>query len=265
MIDPQLTGKVALVTGTNNPRGIGAATALALAGQGVRVFGLCIGEPAGEEVAEAVRSAGGEMTVAELDITRSGSAAAAFDLAEKRYGPVEILINNACASGEDTFLPAVEGQVDWAGRALVTISTESQMRHFGVNTLAPALLMAELARRHRGRGSTWGRIINISTDGASGGPNEVSYWASKAALESYSRAAAHELAPLGITVNIVSPGPVQTGWIPADLEPKIASDIPLRRVGRGVDIAGAVLFLISEQASWITGQILRVNGGHRMH
>jgi 3-oxoacyl-[acyl-carrier protein] reductase len=125
-------------------------------------------------------------------------------------------------------------------------------------------MMAEFARRHVAHGSNWGRIINISTDGAYSFPSEISYGASKAALEAYSRSAAMELAQYGITVNIVSPGPIQTGWIRQDMEASIAEDIPLGRLGQPEDIADVIVFLASEQARWLTGQCLHVGGGHRM-
>ena len=104
----------------------------------------------------------------------------------------------------------------------------------------------------------------MSTDGASGFPGEVSYGASKHALESISRAAAVELGPYGITVNVVSPGPVQTGYITPELEEKLLPEIPLRRVGEPEEIADVIVFLASEQARWITGQLLYVGGGHVM-
>ena len=110
----------------------------------------------------------------------------------------------------------------------------------------------------------WGRIINISADCAWGAPMEVSYRASKYALECYSRSAAAELGPHGITVNIVTPGPVQSGYIPSEAERGLIKDIPLGRIGRPEDIANAVVFFASEQAAWITGQLLFVHGGHRM-
>ena len=110
----------------------------------------------------------------------------------------------------------------------------------------------------------WGRIINISADCAWGAPMEISYRASKYALESYSRSAAAELGPHGITVNIVSPGPVQSGYISSDAEEALSTDIPLKRIGKPEDIANAVVFFASEQAAWITGQLLFVHGGHRM-
>jgi 3-oxoacyl-[acyl-carrier protein] reductase len=125
-------------------------------------------------------------------------------------------------------------------------------------------MMAEFVRRHLARGGKWGRIVNLSTDGAPGFAGEVSYGASKHAVEAYSRAAAREFGPHGITVNIVSPGPIQTGWMSSELEAVVSQNTPLGRPGRPEDVADAVLLLVSEQARWITGQILHVGGGHRM-
>jgi 3-oxoacyl-[acyl-carrier protein] reductase len=124
--------------------------------------------------------------------------------------------------------------------------------------------MAEFARRHAARGASWGRIVNVSTDGAPGFRGEVSYGASKYALESYSRAAAKELGRFGITVNVVSLGPTQTGWIEPALEAAAAANTPLGRVGEPEDVADAIVLLASEQARWLTGQLLFVGGGHRM-
>lgn len=106
--------------------------------------------------------------------------------------------------------------------------------------------------------------MNISTDGASAFPTEVSYGASKHAMESYSRSAAIELGPYGITVNIASLGPIQTGWIAPQLEQNIAAKTPLRRVGRPDDVADVLVFLASDQARWITGQLIYIGGGWTM-
>src|SRR5262249_52747844 len=151
----------------------------------------------------------------------------------------------------------------WPPRA-PTLTAESIDRHFAVNARAIALMMAEFARRHAARGARWGRIINFSTDASQCFPTEVNYAASKAALESLSRSAAAELGPYGITVNIVSPGPIQTAWITPELETEFAATTPLRRVGAPDDVADVVVFLASEQARWLTGQLLYVGGGHRM-
>jgi len=124
--------------------------------------------------------------------------------------------------------------------------------------------MAEFARRHVERGARWGRIVNVSTDSARGSAFEASYAASKHALESFSRAAASALGKFGIRVNVVVPGPVQSGYISESLEKALLPEIPLGRAGRPEDLAGAIVFLASEQADWITGQLLPVTGGHRL-
>jgi 3-oxoacyl-[acyl-carrier protein] reductase len=146
----------------------------------------------------------------------------------------------------------------------VPLSPESHDLHFAVNSRATALLMAELARRHAERGARWGRIINVSTDASSAHPGAVSYGASKHALESYSRAAAWELVRYGITVNVVAPGPIQTGWMAASLETQAVSRVPLGRIGLPDDVADVIVFLASEQTRWVTGQTLYVGGGNVM-
>ena len=148
--------------------------------------------------------------------------------------------------------------------AATPIAAPSSIAHFIANAVSPAVLIPEFARRHVARGETWGRIVNISTAGADGFPSEVSYGASKYALESFTRAAAHELGQFGITVNVLALGPVQTGWITPALEDAIRPTIPLGRVGTPSDIADVVVFLASDQARWVTGQKITVSGGHRM-
>ena len=147
---------------------------------------------------------------------------------------------------------------------IATISADSHDAHFAVNSRAVALMMKEYAERNISRKAGWGRIINISSDGAYAHPAAISYGASKYATESYTRAAATELGPYGITVNVISPGAVQTGWISSELEKQIDETYPLRRMGKPEDIANSVVLLASEQAGWITGQVLYVGGGNRM-
>jgi 3-oxoacyl-[acyl-carrier protein] reductase len=137
-------------------------------------------------------------------------------------------------------------------------------RYFAVNARAPVLLMREFAQRYQARGATYGRIVNISTDAARAFATQIAYGASKSALEAFTRSVAWELGPLGITVNAVAPGPVQTGWIAPELEERLLPSIPLRRLGTPGDIADAVVFFASEQARWITGQVVQVAGGHAL-
>jgi 3-oxoacyl-[acyl-carrier protein] reductase len=144
------------------------------------------------------------------------------------------------------------------------VSEDTFDRHFFTNTRAVVLLSAEFFKRYLKNSKKRGSIINISADCASGCPAEISYRASKYAIESYSRSAAAEMGPYGITVNVISPGPVQTGYITEELEKGLLKELPLRKIGRTEDIADAVLFFASDQAQWITGQVLFVHGGHRM-
>jgi 3-oxoacyl-[acyl-carrier protein] reductase len=292
MIDPGLQDKVVLVTGANNPFGIGAAIAEAFAAQGASLFitylrsrpeafgidpataaeastpGEAFYRARNADAPDAVLGRLREHAVpvgsAEIDLANPEAIPRLFDHVEKTLGPVDILINNAAHSEPDAFVLFTRSEEDWAGRVRSTVDAESHDRHFAVNSRAVALLMAEYARRHVSRGAVWGRIVNVSTDGAACFPGEVSYGASKAALESYSRSAAMELGQYGITVNVVAPGPIQTGWIPADAEQPIVADIPLGRMGRPDDVADVVVFLASEQARWVTGQRLFVGGGHRV-
>jgi 3-oxoacyl-[acyl-carrier protein] reductase len=124
--------------------------------------------------------------------------------------------------------------------------------------------MAEHIRRHVERGARWVRIINVSTDAAHAHASSISYAATKHAIESYSRSAALEVGKYGITVNIVAPGPIQTGWLTPEQETSISANTPLGRCGTPEDVAEVVV-LASHQAHWLTGQLLYVGGGWRMH
>jgi 3-oxoacyl-[acyl-carrier protein] reductase len=295
VIDPGLKDKVALVTGGNNPVGIGAAIARALASHGAKVFihyfrhatelsdedqnNHELQKPGwtfffkqqaktADEVLASIRDAGGSAEFWEGDLRKPENVHRLFEQAEKAFGHVDILVNNAAEYTADTFLPhstlGDKTEVWNEGPAISTIDEASHDRHFAVNSRAAAILMSKFTGRIIERQKRWGRIINISADCAWGAPMEISYRASKYALESYSRSAAAELGPHGITVNIVSPGPVQSGYIPSDAEEALITEIPLKRIGRPEDISNAVVFFASEQAAWITGQLLFVHGGHRM-
>jgi 3-oxoacyl-[acyl-carrier protein] reductase len=222
-----------------------------------------------EEVVQAIRREGGQAETWEADLGELSAIPQVFDRAEQAFGSVEVLINNAAHCLPDTFIPSkssAQGDRDLGGLGfpMNTLTARSHDRHFAVNCRAPALIMAEFARRHIARGARWGRIVNVSTDGASGFAGEISYGASKHALESYSQAAARELARYGITVNVVSLGPIQTGWISPELEEAVVPTIPLGRLGLPEDVADVIVFLSSEQAHWLTGQLLYVGGGHAM-
>jgi 3-oxoacyl-[acyl-carrier protein] reductase len=259
MIDPDLNGRVALVTGANG--GIGVAIARALAAQGAALCLGYFGEPRPDPVLEWIADRGGLAVAHAADLGEPGSALALLDRAEDTLGPVSILVNNAAAWTGDTFVPTELRPRDDLGRRLAPFDADGFDLHARVNARAPALLTREFARRHIERGARWGRIVNVSTGGADGFPDEVSYGASKAALESLSRAAAVELGRFGITVNVVRPGPVRTGWLPEDAERRLRDETPLRRLAEPEDVAEVVLFLVSDQARHVTGQVLGVDGG----
>jgi 3-oxoacyl-[acyl-carrier protein] reductase len=294
MLDTGLKSKVVLVTGANH--GIGAATAVAFAREGADVFltYLRVSERAWAEhrnekpetaerpgpafyskilardagaVVRSIRSLGARCEPWEADLADPDNILRLMDRAENAFGKVDILVNNADHDRPDSFLPVNGLPVSglFGGEyPLQRLSARSLDEHFAINCRAVALLMAEFSKRHIARRSDWGRIINISTDGASGHAWNVSYGASKYAGESYSKAAAHELGPYGITVNVIAPGAVQTGWLTPDAASALAKTYPLRRLGTPEDIASAVIFLASRQADWITGQVLNVGGGNRM-
>jgi len=294
MVDPQLKEKVVLITGANNPYGVGAGIARAFAAQGAKVFlhyfrqvgpkpqaadAGGVASPGPEfywsqqakpvdEVLDSVRRLGAPAEAWEADLADPAAAALLFEQAEKRLGPVEVLVNNAAYWEADTFLPRSAELANplvelWSDRPSA-LTSGSFDRLFAVDARAAALLMAEFTRRHIARGAQWGRIVNISTDGAERFPSEISYGASKFALESYTRSAATELGRFGVTVNVVSLGPVQTGWLSAEVERAVLPAIPLGRIGTPEDVADVVVFLASHQARWLTGQKIFVGGGHAM-
>ena len=275
---------MALVTGGNNPLGIGAAAARALAAQGTSILLQYFRSPAtistrGEadasetgpaffaaqqrrapdEVVQSLRDTGARVEAMEVDLADATSIPALFERAELTLGPVDVLVHSAAVNVQDTFVPVEAGATDRLGRMLAAITARSHDAAAAVNSRASALLVAEFARRHVGRGATWGRIVMVSTDGASSFPGEVSYGASKHALESYSRAAATELRPYGISVNVVAPGPIQTGWAPPDAVSRMGPTL-----GRPEDVADVIVFLASHQTRWLTGQLLYVGNGARM-
>lgn len=282
MINPNLEGKIAIVTGANH--GIGAATAKMLASQGVKVFityyvqdspysrheleearqtgtgsdqlYVAMQQQSGEIILNDINSLGGVAVTHEFDLGKVDNITKLFDICESKLGPVDILINNHTHCVLETFDPA--SVTDDCPEIILT-NAESIDRHFAVNARACALMMKEYLQRYIGRKARWGRIINLTT--VLTHSRNVSYAASKRALVSYSLSAAHEMGKYGITVNVVCPGATQTGYITPESESVVVGRTPLGRLGQSEDVANVITFLASDQASWVTGQLIYASGG----
>ena len=260
-----LQGHVALVTGANP--GIGAATAQALAacGAAIVVSYLRIPDPGDPAVPElyrrnratdatdvltAIEANGGRAVAVEADLADAGTAARLFDSAEAAFGPVDISINNATGWVPDTFGGAPTNRF---GHRQARVSAETIDRQFSVDARGSALLIAEFARRHVARGATWGRIVGLTSGGPTGFPNEVSYGAAKAALENYTMSAAFELAPFGITANVVHPPVTDTGWITEEVRRHVADRLDLIHIASPDDVARVIAYVVTDDAHLITG------------
>jgi 3-oxoacyl-[acyl-carrier protein] reductase len=264
-----MTRHTAIVTGANH--GIGAATASVLARRGCAV--LCTylrlddpvdpGTPqehrdrraqdAGPVVAQ-IEAAGGRAVAAEADLSDPGTAARLFDLAEERLGPVDILVNNATGgSVPDTFAAA---QDDRLGRSLQPVTAATWARHFRVDAMAAALLISEFARRHIARGAGWGRIVGLTSGGDLGFPEEVSYGAAKAAQANYTMSAALELAPYGVTANMVHPPVTDTGWVTDAVRQEVARRQELIHIATPAEVADVIAYLASDAAHLITANVI---------
>jgi 3-oxoacyl-[acyl-carrier protein] reductase len=261
-----MSGHVAIVTGANH--GIGAATAAALAATGTAV--LCAywrvrddpGVPQAyrdsrlrdaDHVVTEIEAAGGRAVAVEADLTDPAAPARLFDVAEERLGPVDILVNNATGWIQDTFTPA---DTDHHGRAMGQVSAATWSQQFTVDAMAPALLIGELARRHAARGATWGRIVGLTSGGDLGFPTEVSYGAAKAAQTNYTMSAAVELAPLGITANMVHPPVTDTGWVTDSIREMVADSSRLFHVATAAEVAEVIAYLVSDAARLISGNVI---------
>ncbi len=243
-----LSGKVAIVTGAS--RGIGRAVAVLLASRGAQVVAAARGDHAAATVA-AIRDAGGRADVASLDVTDTRSVEAMVGGALERHGRVDVLVNNA-GIVRDQLLLRMKRE-DW-DQVMATNLTAA---------FACAQVVIRPMIKQRG-----GRIISISSVvGQAGNAGQTNYAASKAGLIGFSKALAREVASRNVTVNVVAPGLIDTDMtrgITDKTQGNWAGQIPLGRLGSTEEVAAAVCFLASDEASYITGQVLAVNGGMYM-
>ncbi|XEC94308.1 SDR family oxidoreductase [Paenibacillus tarimensis] len=252
----KLTGRVAVVTGASRKIGIGSAICQALAKEGADIFftywrpydrTMEWGEDRDwpERLTEMLQNEGVRAAGSEINLADSDSPKHIIDEATSTLGAPSILVNNAAYSTRDGYM---------------NLDAKTLDDHYAVNVRGTCLLCVEFAKRcDHGSG---GRIVNMVSGQDKGPmPGELAYVATKGAISAYTVSLAAEVAPLKITVNAVDPGPTDSGWMTEELQQFLLPKFPMGRIGVPEDAARLIAFLASDDAAWITGQIIHSDGG----
>lgn len=252
-----LKDKVVVVTGGGG--GIGSATCLRFAEAGARVIVADLGAEAAGKVVDAIKAAGGDATAMIVDLTDYEATEAAVAKVEAEFGPIDILVNNV---GWDMFVPFLKSGPDFWSKII-----DINLR--GVLNPTKPIVASMVAR------GVAGKVVSIGSDAGRGGSSgESVYAACKAGVIAFSKTLAREHARNGITFNVVCPGVTETAMLEAFMEgagdkeklrTAFTRAVPLGRMGRPDDLPGAILFLSSDDAAFITGQVISVSGGLTMH
>ncbi|MCZ8535885.1 SDR family oxidoreductase [Paenisporosarcina quisquiliarum] len=254
----QLQNKIAIVTGASRLQGIGAAILRELADAGYDIFftywteydkkmpwSMNIEEPV--KLKEELLKKGVKVSCMELDLSHPNAPEQLFMRIEEDLGQPDILINNAAYSTNNDYS---------------SITAEELDKHYMINIRATTLLSSKFAKNFKKK--TGGRIINLTSGQFQGPmPGELAYATTKGAVDALTITMAAELAPLGITVNAINPGPTNTGWMTEEIKSELINKFPFGRIGEPIDVAKAIKFLVSDDASWITGQIIHSEGGFK--
>ncbi|MFJ7922061.1 SDR family oxidoreductase [Lysinibacillus fusiformis] len=240
---------IAIITGANNPRDIGTAICRKLAADGVHIFFTHWQADQNwiDKFKEEISSERVSCEDLAIDLSNPLAAQTILQTVVEKLGVPSILVNNAAHSTQDGYL---------------LLDAEKLDQHYAVNMRSTFLLSVEFARLFQNAHLESGRIINM-TSGQDLGPmvGELAYVATKGAISSFTRTLAQELAPIGITVNAVNPGPTDSTWMNDEIRTYLLPKFPMGRIGSPEDVAKVISFLASKEAKWLTGQIIHSEGG----
>lgn len=253
-----MTGKIAVITGVSRLRGIGTSICKELADAGYHIFFTywteydkempwSIEEDEPLKLKEELLKKGVKVSCMELDLTQNDAPERLLNKVSEQLGYPDILINNAAYSTNNDYSKITAEELD---------------KHYMVNVRATTLLSSKFAQGFDKKSG--GRIVNM-TSGQSLGPmpGELAYATTKGAVDALTVTLSAELAPLGITVNAINPGPTDTGWMTEEIKNELKPLFPFGRIGKPGDAAKTIKFIVSDEAEWITGQIIHSEGGFK--